>query len=32
MASTPEEFADRIRAQTQQWAKLIREQKLSIDK
>jgi tripartite-type tricarboxylate transporter receptor subunit TctC len=32
MGSTPEEFADRIRAQTQQWAKLIREQKLSIDK
>jgi tripartite-type tricarboxylate transporter receptor subunit TctC len=32
MGSTPEEFADHIRAQTQKWAKVIREQKLSIDK
>ena len=32
MASTPEAFADYIRAQTQKWAKVIREQKLSIDK
>jgi len=32
MASTPEAFADYIQAQTQKWAKVIREQKLSIDK
>jgi tripartite-type tricarboxylate transporter receptor subunit TctC len=32
MASTPEVFADYIKAQTQKWAKVIREQKLSIDK
>lgn len=32
MASTPEEFADFIKAQTTKWAKLIREQKLSIEK
>jgi tripartite-type tricarboxylate transporter receptor subunit TctC len=32
MASSPEEFADYIKAQTQKWAKVIREQKLSIDK
>jgi tripartite-type tricarboxylate transporter receptor subunit TctC len=32
MASTPEAFADYIKAQTQKWAKVIREQKLSIDK
>jgi tripartite-type tricarboxylate transporter receptor subunit TctC len=32
MASTPEAFADLIKAQTQKWAKIIREQKLSIDK
>jgi tripartite-type tricarboxylate transporter receptor subunit TctC len=32
MASSPEEFADFIRAQTQKWAKVIHEQKLSIDK
>jgi tripartite-type tricarboxylate transporter receptor subunit TctC len=32
MASTPEEFADYIKAQTQKWAKVIREQKLSLDK
>jgi tripartite-type tricarboxylate transporter receptor subunit TctC len=32
MASSPEEFADYIKAQTQKWAKVIHEQKLSIDK
>jgi len=32
MASTPEAFADYIQAQTQKWAKVIREQKLSINK
>jgi tripartite-type tricarboxylate transporter receptor subunit TctC len=32
MASTPEAFADYIKAQTQKWAKVIHEQKLSIDK
>jgi tripartite-type tricarboxylate transporter receptor subunit TctC len=32
MASAPEAFADFIKAQTDKWAKLIREQKLSIDK
>jgi tripartite-type tricarboxylate transporter receptor subunit TctC len=32
MADTPEAFADYIKAQTQKWAKVIREQKLSIDK
>jgi tripartite-type tricarboxylate transporter receptor subunit TctC len=32
MGSTPEQFADYIKAQTQKWAKVIREQKLSIDK
>jgi tripartite-type tricarboxylate transporter receptor subunit TctC len=31
MGSTPEEFADHIKAQTQKWATVIREQKLSID-
>jgi len=30
--STPEEFADHIKAQTRKWAKIIHEQKLSIDK
>jgi tripartite-type tricarboxylate transporter receptor subunit TctC len=32
MASSPEAFADFIKAQTNKWAKVIREQKLSIDK
>jgi tripartite-type tricarboxylate transporter receptor subunit TctC len=32
MASSPEEFADYIKAQTRKWAKVIREQKLVIDK
>jgi tripartite-type tricarboxylate transporter receptor subunit TctC len=32
MASSPEGFADYIKAQTNKWAKVIREQKLSIDK
>jgi tripartite-type tricarboxylate transporter receptor subunit TctC len=32
MASSPEEFADYIKGQTQKWAKVIHEQKLSIDK
>jgi tripartite-type tricarboxylate transporter receptor subunit TctC len=32
MGSTPEAFADYIKAQTQKWAKVIHEQKLSIDK
>jgi tripartite-type tricarboxylate transporter receptor subunit TctC len=32
MASTPEEFADYITAQTRKWATVIREQKLSIEK
>jgi tripartite-type tricarboxylate transporter receptor subunit TctC len=32
MASPPEAFADYIKAQTQKWGKLIREQNLSIDK
>jgi tripartite-type tricarboxylate transporter receptor subunit TctC len=32
MGSSPEEFADFIKAQTQKWAKVIHEQKLSIDK
>jgi tripartite-type tricarboxylate transporter receptor subunit TctC len=32
MASAPEAFADFIKAQTDKWAKLIRGQKLSIDK
>ena len=32
MWSLPEEFADFIKAQTQKWAKVIHEQKLSIDK
>jgi tripartite-type tricarboxylate transporter receptor subunit TctC len=32
MGSTPEQFADYIKAQTQKWAKVIREQKLSIEK
>jgi tripartite-type tricarboxylate transporter receptor subunit TctC len=32
MGSTPEQFADYIKAQTQKWAKVIHEQKLSIDK
>jgi tripartite-type tricarboxylate transporter receptor subunit TctC len=30
MGSTPEEFADYIKAQTEKWAKVIHEQKLSI--
>jgi len=32
MGSSPEEFADYIKAQTRKWAKVIREQNLSIDK
>jgi tripartite-type tricarboxylate transporter receptor subunit TctC len=32
MASSPEEFADYIKAQRRKWAKVIREQKLSIEK
>jgi tripartite-type tricarboxylate transporter receptor subunit TctC len=32
MASSPEEFADYIKAQTRKWAKVIHEQKLSIGK
>jgi tripartite-type tricarboxylate transporter receptor subunit TctC len=32
MPSSPEAFADYIKAQTKKWAKVIREQKLSIDK
>jgi tripartite-type tricarboxylate transporter receptor subunit TctC len=32
MASSPEEFADYIKAETRKWAKVIREQKLSIEK
>jgi tripartite-type tricarboxylate transporter receptor subunit TctC len=32
MASSPEEFADYIKGQTRKWAKVIHEQKLSIDK
>lgn len=32
MASSPEEFADYIKAQTRKWAKVIGEQKLSIEK
>jgi tripartite-type tricarboxylate transporter receptor subunit TctC len=32
MASSPEEFAAFIKAQTEKWAKVIHEQKLSIDK
>jgi tripartite-type tricarboxylate transporter receptor subunit TctC len=32
MASSPEEFADYIKAQTRKWAKLIHDQKLSIEK
>jgi tripartite-type tricarboxylate transporter receptor subunit TctC len=32
MASSPEDFADYIKTQTNKWAKVIREQKLSIDK
>jgi len=32
MASSPEEFADYIKAQTSKWAKVIHEQKLSIEK
>jgi tripartite-type tricarboxylate transporter receptor subunit TctC len=32
MASSPEEFADYIKAQTRKWAEVIREQKLSIEK
>jgi tripartite-type tricarboxylate transporter receptor subunit TctC len=32
MPSSPEAFADYIKAQTNKWAKVIREQKLSIDK
>ena len=32
MGSTPEEFANQIKAQTQKWAKIIHEQKLSVDK
>src|SRR5215470_9726279 len=32
MASSPEEFDDYIKAQTRKWAKVIREQKLSIEK
>jgi tripartite-type tricarboxylate transporter receptor subunit TctC len=32
MASSPEEFADYIKAQTRKWAKLIHDQELSIEK
>jgi tripartite-type tricarboxylate transporter receptor subunit TctC len=32
MASSPEEFADYIKAQRRKWAKVIREQKLSVEK
>ena len=32
MGSSPEEFADFIKTETQKWAKVIREQKLAIDK
>jgi tripartite-type tricarboxylate transporter receptor subunit TctC len=32
MASSPEEFADYIKAQRRKWAKVIHEQKLSIEK
>jgi tripartite-type tricarboxylate transporter receptor subunit TctC len=32
MATSPEAFADYIKAQTAKWAKVIHEQKLSIDK
>jgi len=32
MASSPEAFADYVRAETQKWGKLIRERNLSIDK
>jgi tripartite-type tricarboxylate transporter receptor subunit TctC len=32
MATGPEEFADYIKAETRKWAKVIHEQKLSIDK
>jgi len=32
MASSPEEFADYIKAERRKWAKVIREQKLSIEK
>jgi tripartite-type tricarboxylate transporter receptor subunit TctC len=32
MASSPEEFADYIKAQTRKWAKVIHDQKLSIEK
>jgi tripartite-type tricarboxylate transporter receptor subunit TctC len=32
MASSPEAFANYIKAQTHKWGKLIREQNLSIDK
>jgi tripartite-type tricarboxylate transporter receptor subunit TctC len=32
MGSSPEQFADYIKAQTRKWAKVIREQNLSIDK
>jgi tripartite-type tricarboxylate transporter receptor subunit TctC len=32
MASSPEEFTDYIKAQTRKWAKVIHDQKLSIEK
>lgn len=32
MASSPEEFADYIKAERRKWAKVIREQKLSVEK
>jgi tripartite-type tricarboxylate transporter receptor subunit TctC len=32
MASSPEEFADYIKAQTRKWAEVIRGQQLSIEK
>jgi tripartite-type tricarboxylate transporter receptor subunit TctC len=32
MASSPEDFADYIRQETQKWGKLIREQKLSVER
>jgi hypothetical protein len=31
MASSPEEFTDRIRAETKSWAKVIHEQNLKIE-
>jgi tripartite-type tricarboxylate transporter receptor subunit TctC len=31
MTSSPEEFSEYIKSQTQSWAKVIREQKLAIE-